>query len=873
MWKGSRLKTSMKDHADDFVISKGAARQKEMKAQGFVQTGKALGNTPGNPSSGRNRKLLVAVTLVVTILIAAIVAFTSYLMGVQWRAATSTIKTASLAAAECIITAIHSDQYVLSNMAQHLSKYHDIEAPDLLLGMQEDTTYREIIAIFEDGAACSSLGAGRDEIDETVRLLHFMDGEHMSGPFYGRTGKRQVAYRADIVSGEEVTGVLYGIADLSQYYVPSVMEFYNEKGFSYVIDARDGDFLIYTTRTMSQGAFRNFYVALKESERPDAIEELKQVLLSGNTGSTVIDMLGQKTYLYFAPLDKGSTRYLITMVPYEVMRAESAGLVHIVVSFIAAILLTAVIVIVLNIRISRTKEQEREYREMLFQLLSENVDSVFFIYDAARRMLDYISENTQRILGASRDEFIGQNFFISNVMPDADRQMQISKALEEKHNFSLDYPYQNPQTGKQQLLRLSGYVPLEPYWQSKWIFCVDDRTEEVLKEQRLEQAVRDADKASLAKTEFLANMSHDIRTPMNGIIGMTQLALMDGTAPEKMRGYMQKVADSSTYLLSLINDILDMSKIESGKIELNPQPYSIKKLRVYLESVILPMCRDKEISFEADMDDTVCFLVDQQRFNQVLLNILSNAVKYTPRKGRVKFSLHVAATGPKEAHVSIVVADNGIGMTPEFQKKMFMPFAQESRKDAGMNGTGLGLAIVKNLVDLMDGTIRVESTVGVGTCFWIDMETRLLDAYEVDTASEDVDGTAESLAGAHVLLCEDNFLNQEIMVSILETVGISAEVADNGEQGLLLYLNHEPGHYAAILMDCRMPVMDGYEATRKIRAAKKPDSEHIPIVALTADAFEEDKTRCLEAGMNDFITKPIDIPKLVRVLMRAIGRT
>lgn len=818
----------------------------------------------------KEHRSVVLVLSVVLALIVAIVCFADYLTKTQWKATTSTIKTASLAGKECVSGAIQADRLILTDIAQLVGKNNSRDTAELLEGVQAETTFREIIAVFDDGTSCSSIGNSPEEIADSLEQLEYPDGKNVSRPYYGATGRNQVAYRQDIVRDGDKIGVIYGIADLSKYYVPSVMEFYDGKGFSYVIDVQSGDFLIYTTRTMSQGAYRNFYTVLQESESEEEIQNLRQVLMSGKAGSTVINLLGNRTYLYFVPLDGGSSRYLITMVPYNVMRAESFGLVYIVVSFVAAVILAAGIVLFLNERMARTKAKERGYRTMLFHLLSENVDSVFFIYDSDTNRLDYVSENTKRILGIESCGFAGDNFLRTGLVPEADRLEEIRGFWKQKCNFATEYPYRNPLDGKQQLLRLSGYIPSEKAWQNKWILCVDDRTEDVLKERRLEQAVREAKEANYAKTEFLANMSHDIRTPMNGIIGMTQLALMDGVDALKMRTYMERIEGSATFLLSLINDILDMSKIESGNVELNFEPYSTPRLRVYLESVIQPLCREKDIVFEAEVEDSLCFLADQKRLDQILFNLLSNAVKYTKNSGRVWFSMHAQERKEDRLHLVICVKDNGIGMTQEFQKKMFQPFAQEERKVAGMNGTGLGLAIVKNLVDLMGGSIRVESRVGEGTSFWVELDVSAAELPEEEDVLREWGAGSNRLRNIHILLCEDNAMNQEIMVSILETMGILTDVAVDGKQGVDFYLDHAPGYYKAVLMDCRMPVMDGYEATRMIRGAGRPDSRKIPILALTADAFEEDRRRCMDAGMSGFLTKPVDIQNLEKALNQSI---
>ncbi|WP_294143481.1 PAS domain-containing hybrid sensor histidine kinase/response regulator [uncultured Clostridium sp.] len=821
------------------------------------------GKTPG----GKHVRWKDAAVIMASVaaIIAAVVGFTFYLYDIQWEAAADAVRTASLSGVQCVSNSMNADQQILTNTADLLGRLDDREEAGDTLKQNINSGFDELILSYDGGECFSSLSGPSETAREEINQLVFANGRNVSRTFHGKNGKKQIAYRTDVFSGGEKTGALFGIVNLSGYYVPEVMEFYEGRGFSCVIDGESGDFIIGKTGTVPQGEDRGFYDVLAESEDDKTVTELKSALTGGRTGSTVVNMPGEKMYLYFLPLNNGSPACLIAMIPYNMMRKESSGMVYLGVAFIVVILLAAALLIIYNNRIAGTKIQEREYRNTLFRLLAENVDSVFLIFDSETDEIDYVSENIERILGIGFDMVKGGIIRNEKLSFTEKELLDIKEMMDEKENFYFDFRYRNPLDDKQQLLRLSGYVPEGTAWQKKWIFCISDRTDEVLKERRLEQAVKESDEASRAKSEFLANMSHDIRTPMNGIIGMTQLALQDGVSADSMRVYLEKISTSSAFLLTLINDILDMSKIESGMIELHPKPYPMKEVSGYLDSVIMPLAREKNIDIETDIDETIIISVDQQRFNQILFNLLSNAVKYTEPNGRVALTIRGKRGKNGKFHMTAAVEDNGIGMSAEFQKRMFKSFTQESRKIMGMSGTGLGLAIVKKLVDLMDGTIQVESSIGRGSLFTVE-----LDAPEADKPCEEgqkqkaeYDSAGES---ARVLLCEDNAINQEIMLGILEFLGAEPELAVNGKEGVEKFQSQNPGFYSAVLMDCRMPVMDGYEAARTIRAMDRPDAKTIPIIALTADAFEEDRRRCMEAGMSDFLAKPVEIDALKTLL-------
>ena len=539
---------------------------------------------------------------------------------------------------------------------------------------------------------------------------------------------------------------------------------------------------------------------------------------------------------------------------------------------------------------------------------------------------------------------------------------------------------------------------------------IDDekRMEAQLEAQRadLEDALAAAQHANRAKTTFLNNMSHDIRTPMNAIIGFTSLVAAHIDNTEQVRGYLTKIATSSNHLLSLINDVLDMSRIESGKVKIEEKECSLPEMLHDLKTIVQADIMSKQLDFYIDTVDVVNenVLCDRLRLNQVLLNLLSNAMKFTKPGGMVSVRILQKRNAPEGyAAYEFQVKDTGIGMSPEFLKNVFEPFERERTSTvSGIQGTGLGMAITKNIVDMMGGTVTVDSEVGKGTTFtvslqfktsscpvrqetipqlqglralvvdddfntcssvtkmlasiglrpdwttsgkeavlrvklageqedeyavyiidwlmpdmngievvrrirgmigedtpiivltaydWSDIEeearkagvtafcskpiflSELREVLESPFASGNQDEASQetfSFQGKNILLVEDNELNQEIAVEILQETGFVMDVADDGSAAVERMREAEPGQYDLILMDIQMPIMDGYEATRQIRALEDPDIAGIPIIAMTANAFEEDKKTALEVGMNGHIAKPIDVPVLLELLWEIV---
>lgn len=395
----------------------------------------------------------------------------------------------------------------------------------------------------------------------------------------------------------------------------------------------------------------------------------------------------------------------------------------------------------------------------------------------------------------------------------------------------------------------------------------------------LRKAASEAEHASQAKTQFLSTISHDIRTPMNGVLGMTQIAKKHLNDPEYMGECLDKVSLAGNHLLTLINDILDISKIESGKMAISIEPFSLKDCVNEVVSIIRPQAEYKGISLEVNMHDIIyeTLSADPLRLNQIITNLLTNAVKYTDNGGKVLFDISQSRLpdDDEKIRLKIVVSDNGIGMTKEFQETMYNSFtrALDSRTNK-IQGTGLGLAIIKQLVDLMNGSIDCKSELRKGTTFTVYLDLAVLNEHKhLDTVNPDsLYEKNYDFSSLHVLVAEDNDLNWEIIKTMLSEYKVSCDRAVNGLECINTLTSSSKGFYDLILMDIQMPVLSGKEATRKIRENEDAYIRNIPIVAMTADAFAEDIKACKEAGMNAHIPKPINMKQILSVLITVLKK-
>ena len=745
---------------------------------------------------------------------------------------------------------------------------------------------------------------------------------------------------------------------------------------------------------------------MSEKELKDLLEKFK----AGRTDATLLNLDGRNYYLVYEKSDIQDWMFLglveadIVNTSMNSLQRRTMLLVGAVVFCIAAFLIS--LIIQKNRTNLRRKDTEIRYRDELFQKLSMNVDDVFLMLDAKTYQADYVSPNAEKLLGITAEQIRKDIRVLEKLHPaeheDPEKNYLGAIRVHEQREWDLEYVHLK--TGERRWFHNIA-MGSEVNGKKKYILVMSDRTSDWKMNQALSEAVRAAETANRAKSTFLSNMSHDIRTPMNAIIGFTTLAVSNIDDKKKVRDYLGKILSSSNHLLSLINDILDMSRIESGKIHLEETEVSLSDVLHDLKTIISGQIHAKQLELYMDAmdvtnEDVYC---DKTRLNQILLNLLSNAVKFTPAGGTVSVRIRQCPGTQKGSGLyEIRVKDNGIGMSQEFVKKIFSPFERERTSTVSRTqGTGLGMAITKNIVNMMGGTIEVHTEQGKGTEFIVrlpfriqsehqriekiaeleglkalvvdddfntcDSVTKMLvrvgmrsewtlsgkeavlrarqsmelgdafHAYIIDWRLPDMNGievtrqirslgddtpiiilTAYDWSDIEVearaagvtafcakpmfmsdirdtlmtaigqkqaeetilppagpdfgdrciLLVEDNELNSEIAVEILNEYGFLVDTAENGAEAVEKVKNSKPGSYDLVLMDVQMPVMNGYEATRQIRALKDPALAGITILAMTANAFDEDRKKALECGMDGFLSKPIVIEELLSTLQK-----
>ena len=672
----------------------------------------------------------------------------------------------------------------------------------------------------------------------------------------------------------EAIAVTYNNRDLVDSLKISAFEGYGST-FAVLPDGR----VVLDSSSADMRGVHNILAMLKNSAgfTAEQVDALQDSFAAGESGNLEFSINGVSYYMVY-----GSASFqnwtILGIAPKSVVNANMNRLQYTTMAVMSGttgmLAVAALLLVVQNNRQKlRKKDQQLLAREELFSNLSRNVDDVFLMIDTETRKVEYVSPNVQRILGLS-PEAVQEDLYVLYPTGDDSGASRLENLMQMEQGVQQEWEreFVNQETGEPRYIHVTGFIN-DVQGARKCIVDLSDRTGEHQTTLAVEAALEVAEKASKAKTDFLSNMSHDIRTPMNAIIGITTLMKNELHQPEKLAEHLGKLETSGRLLLGIINDILDMSRIESGKTTLNIEKTNLPQQVSQLDSIIRQQASQRRQTFTVEnhvQHENV--LADPNRLNQVLMNILSNAVKYTPQGGHIRLDVEELSHTEHYAKYRFVVQDDGIGMSAVYQKTLFDPFTREEKSGTNrVQGTGLGMAITKSIVDLMGGTIHVESAPGKGSRFEVVLELPIdAEADKVQTASAlpEEDEAVSPLSGMKFLCAEDNAINAEILEMLLETKGASCTICSNGQEIVDAFASVKPGEYDMILMDVQMPVMDGLEATRRIRNGENPLGRTIPILAMTANAFLEDMQKSKEAGMDEHLSKPVDIAALEQTVKR-----
>ena len=672
----------------------------------------------------------------------------------------------------------------------------------------------------------------------------------------------------------EAIAVTYNNKDLVDSLKISAFEGHGST-FAVLPDGR----VVLDSSSADMSGVHNILAMLKNSAgfTEEQIDALQKAFAAGKSGNLEFSIHGVGYYMVY-----GSASFqnwtVLGIAPKSIVNSNMNRLQYTTMAVMSGIVgMLAVTVLLLMVQSNRQKLRKKDQqllaREELFSSLSRNVDDVFLMIDTSTGKVEYISPNVRRILGIS-PEAVQEDFHVlcsaegDNCTSRLDGLMQMEQGTQQEW----DREFIHQETGEPHYIHVTGFIN-EVQGAKKCIVDLSDRTGEHQTTLAVEAALEIAEKASQAKTDFLSNMSHDIRTPMNAIVGLTTLMENELDQPEKLAEHLHKLESSGQLLLGIINNILDMSRIESGKTTLSVEPMHLSQQLDQLSTMIRAQASEKAQTFTVSTHlRHENLLADPTRLNQVLMNILSNAVKYTPCGGHIRFEVEELPRNEHYAKYRFVVQDDGIGMSEAYQKTLFDPFTREERSGTNkVQGTGLGMAITKNIVDLMGGSISVESATGKGTRFEVVLEFPIdteADAVPKAQALPEEPEDVSPLCGMNFLCAEDNAINAEILELLLESKGAHCKIYPNGQEIVDAFVRVKPGDYDIILMDVQMPVMDGLEAARRIRSSENPLGQVIPILAMTANAFLEDMQKSKEAGMDEHLSKPVDIDALEQTVKR-----
>ena len=779
---------------------------------------------------------------------------------------------------------VSEDRERLHTFATYFAEFEDMteDVAHEQLKMVEDVDSVYSVLCLEDGWACSSRGEYQDIIQMNEEQIGFFRGlsgtglwDNYTGIF---TGVPMFGYYETFAFQNGHRGLVQKAYERSRVLETFTLSIYDGQGYGYILNP-DGDILLRSV--LRSESYDNVFDALSATHASQADIDAFRASLEAQEIGSIVFQADSSSYIYtFAPIESMDGWHILSIVPMDAIQNEADSILRdsqMAVGFFALMLVVSSVFIFLVWHIQKEiKEKEREtaYRSQLFDFsfsfLSQNTDDLYIILDHETEKLEYASPNLERVLGITPGELIDY-FQAADMAADAEDTIAYYakvKALRPGERVEPRYTERvNSKTGEHRYYLESAYC-VDIQGQKKRVSYLSDRTKERKTQNDLAEALHMAEAANDAKTAFLSSVSHDIRTPMNAIIGFLTLMRDEVNNPETVLEYNRRIEAASQHLLGLINDVLDMNKIESGSATLNISEMDMADVIDEINTIIRAQTKAKGQTFDivATHMNFEHLLGDKMRLNQILINLLSNAVKYTPENGTIQLRVEeMPQVVNNYSRVRFTVSDNGMGMSEPFQKVLFEPFAREEDNQAvhEIQGTGLGMPITKNLVELMGGTIAVESRLGEGSTFTVEIEFRIQEK-DVDPAF----WTDHKLT--RLIVADDD---EEVCLHIVKTmskVGVVTDFATNGHTAVqMMRENREAGQpYDMILLDWKMPTLDGIETARLIR---KNYPDKIPILLLTAYDWSDIEQEATEIGVDHFMPKPFFMSTFKEAVKRVMG--
>ncbi len=836
-------------------------------------------------------QIIAMATMVMLVVVCYGIYYVNSVSNDLWGSSVNTIMESSNRAGNMISGKIDSEQSILIRQKETLESMtsSDTDRIDAAMDIFDSSEY-PIALIIGDTIYPKNSSYTFENLPDT----NGQDAEIIAPYISENSGERVIALVHKLTFKDGMQGTLIREIAVNSLNDAFSVSFLRGRGHSYLIN-KDGDILFRSTTARGNKTSANIFTVLKNEDQNEktAIDEIAGIVADGNSGWAVFTYNNENNLYYFSPV-QSTDWYLVSVVRDEVLTVQTEHILLRTFILVGIILLgfAALIGLLIYREHQNLKLLENENtfeKQMLIESNSEVKTIILGINP---------NKDTYKLLSAAPDEKRRQTApgtryseLVSVFEGDIDEAYReeykkrfsinnLKEVVKQQHNNEY-YEFTVSINGEKHWIGAEA-VAVHPYNHDSVIVYSERiidaaKKEEEERRQVLENALNMAQQANQAKTTFLNSMSHDIRTPMNAIIGFTALAAAHIDDKEQVADYLQKISTSGNHLLSLINDILDMSRIESGSMKLEEKRIHLPEVLQDIRTIVQSDVDAKQLDFFIDTTDIVneFVLCDKLHFSQIMLNLLSNAVKYTPSGGTIGIRVFQKPSVRADyACYEFHVKDTGIGMSEEFQEHVFETFTREQTQTvSGIQGTGLGMAIAKNIVDMMGGTISVNSKAEVGTEFIVTLQFKLCKKADMCSISEETAAVqAEiNLKGKKVLLAEDNVLNREIATAVLEDAGVMVTGVKNGIEAVEAIAVSVPGQYDLILMDIQMPLMDGYTATREIRTLKDSAIADIPIIALTANAFDSDKKKALKTGMNGYVAKPISAEKLMEAMKQVLS--